>query len=110
MNILIDKIIEFVKLKGDQIKVELIGKLAKFLAYVMTLMVIFFLLLLFFFFLSMAISEVLNHYLGSQYLGYFVVSGFFFVTILIFVILLRSGKMHQVFKEIIVDMNKKEDA
>lgn len=79
MNSLIDKIISLIKIKGDQVKLELISKFSTFLALSILFFTLVILSLLMLIFLSLGIAVIFNEFLMSAYWGYFIASAFFFL-------------------------------
>jgi len=90
---LVGRITEYVKLKIQQIKLELVGHMARLISQ---LLVMFFLVLLglfMVFFLSFALGAFLNEVLASNYMGYLIVAGFYFISFFIVGMLAKSGRI-----------------
>ncbi len=109
MNSLIDKIISLIKLKGDQVKLELISKFSKLLAILILFFTLAILSLLMLIFLSLGIAVIFNEFLMSAYWGYFIASAFFFLMIIMVVWMIRSGKIQNWLEEAIIESSYKKN-
>ena len=107
MNSLIDKIISLIKLKGDQVKLELISKFSKLLAILILFFTLAILSLLMLILLSLGIAGIFNEFLMSTYLGYFIASAFFFFMVIIIVWMARSGKLQNWVEGVIIESSYK---
>ena len=108
MNSLIDKIISLIKIKGDQVKLELISKFSTFLALSILFFTLVILSLLMLIFLSLGIVVIFNEFLMSAYWGYFIASAFFFLMIIMVVWMIRSGKIQNWLEEAIIESSYKK--
>jgi len=108
INSLIDKVTDFVRLKGEQLRLELMSKLARTVAYI----IIGFLILLFafflIFFLGLALAAYLNQVLESNYLGYLIVAGIVLIKMIIVLILLKTGYLHMKLEAVILKVSDNE--
>lgn len=105
---LIDKITEYVKVKGEQIKLEVMGHVARILAHAITFILLGLIGLFFGFFVMLTLSVYLNVVLESEYLGYLIVTGFLFIILTIIVLLLKSGKAQRWLESLILKMSEDE--
>tara|TARA_S200000501_G_scaffold299518_1_gene286310 strand:+ start:1784 stop:2116 length:333 start_codon:yes stop_codon:yes gene_type:complete len=103
VNPLIDKIISLIKIKADQVKLELISKLSTFLSLLIYIFTLGILSLLMLIFLSLGIAVVFNEFLMSAYWGYFIASGFFLLMIILFVWIFRFRKIQNWLERIIIE-------
>jgi hypothetical protein len=108
VNSLIDKIISLIKIKGDQVKLELISKFSTFLALSILFFTLVILSLLMLIFLSLGIAVIFNEFLMSAYWGYFIASAFFFLMIIMVVWMIRSGKIQNWLEEAIIESSYKK--
>jgi len=108
VNSLIDKIISLIKIKGDQVKLELISKFSTFLALSILFFTLVILSLLMLIFLSLGIAVIFNEFLMSAYWGYFIASVFFFLMIIMVVWMIRSGKIQNWLEEAIIESSYKK--
>jgi len=108
VNSLIDKIISLIKIKGDQVKLELISKFSTFLAFSILFFTLVILSLLMLIFLSLGIAVIFNEFLMSAYWGYFIASAFFFLMIIMVVWMIRSGKIQNWLEEAIIESSYKK--
>lgn len=92
---LVDKISEFIRLKGEKIKLDIIAKVSKILALFVTFLVIFIFGVFFILFISFALSEYLNTVLESNFYGYLITSGIYLLMLVIVVLVFRSHKMQK---------------
>jgi|TARA_B110000240_G_C13192095_1_gene322477 hypothetical protein len=109
VNSLIDKIISLIKIKGDQVKLELISKFSTFLALSILFFTLVILSLLMLIFLSLGIAVIFNEFLMSPYWGYFIASAFFFLMIIMVVWMIRSGKIQNWLEEAIIESSYKKN-
>lgn len=105
---LIDKLTEFAKIKGEQIKLEVMGHVAKFMAHLITFLLLSFIGLFFGFFVMLTLAVYLNSVLNSFYLGYLIVTGFLLILLIIIILMLRSGKAQRWLESVILKMSEDE--
>jgi len=106
---IVDQIAEYAEIKTEQIKLKFISRVSSLLASVLSLVLIGFLGLLFLFFLSLSVGEVLNESLQSRYWGYFIVTGFYFVMVVIVLLLARAKKIRGWFERLILHIAENEN-
>ncbi|MAJ52221.1 MAG: hypothetical protein CMB82_11515 [Flammeovirgaceae bacterium] len=109
VNSLIGKIISLIKIKGDQVKLELILKFSNFLALSILFFILAILSLLMLIFLSFGIAVVFNEFLMSSYWGYFIASAFFLLVIVIVVWMSRSRKIRNWLEGVIIESSYKKN-
>ncbi len=97
----LDKITQFIELKVEQLKLRMIEKISGLLANVISLSIALFATFFFIFFLSFALAYLLNAFLSSTYLGFFIVCGFYLLVILILLFLLRKKIIQGWFESLI---------
>ncbi|MBV6646356.1 MAG: hypothetical protein KI790_12955 [Cyclobacteriaceae bacterium] len=95
INKLIDKITEYLKLKGDQVKVEAMGHVARVLSVVITYGIIAFIGGFLLFFLSITVAVCLNHLLESTFLGYLIMSGLLFLLVIVLLLVHKTGSLQR---------------
>ncbi len=95
LSALINRITEYVKIKGQQIKLEIIGHVAKLLGHVLVVSFIAILGLFLILFLSFAVGAYLNELFESTYLGYLAVAGGYFLVVIIIALLARTGRIQK---------------
>lgn len=101
LTALINRLTEYLKIKAEQIKLQVIGHVAKLMSHVIVLSLLVFLGLFFFFFLSFAFGSFLNEVFESSYLGHLCVGGIYFLLILLIGILAKTGRI-QAWLEILI--------
>ena len=99
---LIGRITEYVKLKIQQIKLELVGHIARLMSQLLVVLFLVVLALFMILFLSFAASAFLNELLESNYLGYLIVAGLYFIAFLIIGMLAKSGRIQGWIEEAIL--------
>tara|TARA_B100000900_G_C20599288_1_gene724829 strand:+ start:4680 stop:5012 length:333 start_codon:yes stop_codon:yes gene_type:complete len=109
VNSLIDKIISLIKIKADQVKLELISKFSTFLSFSIYLITLVTLSLLMLIFLSLGLAVVLNEFLMSAYWGYFIASGFFLLMIILFLWIFRFRKIQNWLERVIIESSYKKN-
>jgi uncharacterized membrane protein YqjE len=92
---LIDTLTEYIKIKLELIKLNMVEELSEIIAQVIALFLILTVFMFFLAFGSITLSTFLNYIWGSSYLGYGAVTGVYLVILLFFVYLLRSGKLKE---------------
>ncbi len=102
----IDKVIEFVEVKTEQIKLKIITRIARLLSGVIALSISVLFGMFFLFFLSYALAEVLNDVLESDHLGFFIISGLYLLVIIIMVLLVKSKKLQHWIENFIVKLEE----
>ena len=105
---LIDKLTEYLKLKGEQLKLEVMAQVAKVLAHVITFFLVAFVGLFFGFFIMITLAVFLNDVLDSEYLGYLIVSGALLLKLIIIVMMLRTGKVQRWLEALILKIGENE--
>ena len=102
LSTLINRITEYIKIKAQQIKLEIISHSAKFLSHVIVVGFLSVLGLFLMFFVSFGLSAYFNELFGSSYLGYLMVGGLYFLVILIIAILAKTGVIQKWIEAVIV--------
>lgn len=106
---IVDQIAEYAEIKTEQIKLKFVSKVSRLLATVLSLVVIGFLCLIFLFFISFSIGEVLNEALQSAYWGYFIISGFYLILVIVVLLLARAKKIRGWFERLILYIAEQEN-
>ncbi|MCP4459733.1 MAG: phage holin family protein [Cytophagales bacterium] len=88
---LINRITEYIKLKSQQIKLEIISHSARLLSHVIVVGFLGVLGLFMILLLSVGLSAYFNEVFESVYLGYLIVAGGYFLLILIIAIMAKTG-------------------
>lgn len=96
---LIDTLTEYIKIKLELIKLNMVEELSEIIAQVIALFLILTVFMFFLIFGSITLGAFLNHLWESAYLGYGAVTGVYLLVLLFFVFLLRSGKLKEAVEE-----------
>ena len=107
---LIDKIQEYLKIKGEIIKLEALGYTAKVASYLISIFILLAILMFLGFFLGITLAVYLNHLLESVYLGYAIVSGIALLKLILILILLKTGKIQGWIEAIILKAGGDDEA
>lgn len=107
-NKLVDKISEFIRLKGEKIKLDIIAKVSKLLSLFVAFLIIFIFGVFLLMFLSFALSEYLNTVLESNHYGYLVTSGIYLAMLIIVVIIFRTHKIQKWLESLFVSFGEEE--
>lgn len=99
----VDRITEYLKIKGQQIKLEIVSRSARLLSHVIVVGLLTVLGLFFLFFTSFGFSVLLNELFESAYLGYLIVAGVYFLVILLIAILGRAGVIQRWIETVIIN-------
>lgn len=92
-NKLTEKLTEYLRLKGEKLKLEIISQVARLLAYFAIIMLIGLISLFLFVFLSLAASAYINLLLDSSYLGHLILAGFYLLCLFVLMLFLKSNKL-----------------
>lgn len=95
VNTLLDKLSEYIRLKGEKLKLEIIAQVSRLLAHFVAFLMIGLISFFMFTFLSIAAGAYLNTLFESSYLGYLVLAGFYLLCLVILLIFLKSNRMQQ---------------
>ena len=106
---IINRLTEYFKLKAEQIKLEVMARVAGVLSQVLVFSLVAFLGLFLIFFLSFALGSYLNEILESQYQGHLIVSGAYFLLLIIIILLARTGKIQGWLESAILKMDEDND-
>lgn len=93
VNKLLDKITEYIRLKGENLKLEIIARFSRILAHLLTFLCIALIAVFMLIFLSFALGAYLNAVLDSPHLGYLIVAGIYLLLLIVMIILLQSNKI-----------------
>ncbi|MFT6852521.1 MAG: Na+/proline symporter [Cyclobacteriaceae bacterium] len=93
INKLVDKLTEYLKVKGDQLKLDVLSQVARILAYTITFILIGLIASFLVLFISLTLALYLNHLLESVYLGYVIISGVILILLIILILLLKTQKI-----------------
>ena len=104
ISALLDKLTDYLKIRGDQLKVDVLARLAKVLAYAIVFVLIGFLGIFFLIFAGFTFSIYLNEVLESTYLGYLIVTGIIFLKLVIIFLLLKTGKVQKWLEKLLINI------
>jgi hypothetical protein len=90
---LIERIKEYVKLKIEQIKLELVGHVARLMSQLIVVGLLITLGLFLVFFLSFALGAFLNEVLESNYFGFLIMAAAYFLGFIALILLAKSGRI-----------------
>jgi hypothetical protein len=99
---LINRITEYIKVKGQQIKLEVISHMSKLLSHVLVVSFLVLLGLFLILFLSFGLSAYLNEVLESTFLGYFVTGGIYLFVLIVIALLAKAGKVQRWIEKMIL--------
>lgn len=93
INNLLDKVSNYIRLKGEKIKLEVIAQVSRLLAHFVAFMFIVIIGLFMMVFLSAAAGAYLNSLLESTFWGYLIVAGFYLLLMIVILLLLRTNRL-----------------
>lgn len=93
LNNLLDKVSNYIRLKGEKLKLEVIAQVSRLLAHFVAFMLIVMIGLFMLVFLSVATGAYFNSLLESTFLGYLIVAGFYLVLMITIILLLRTNRL-----------------
>ncbi len=105
----INRLTEYVKLKAEQVKLEVMARMASVLSQVLVFSMIAFLGLFLIFFLSFALGSYLNEILDSQYLGHLIIAGAYFLVLVIIGLFAKTGKIQGWIETLILKAGENEE-
>ncbi len=106
INSAVDKLSDYIQIRVDKIKLDLIAQASKLLSNFMSLILIVIVGLFFFIFASVALGAFLNEVLESVYLGYLILSGFYFVLLIIIFILIKTKVIQRWMEAIFLSLSE----
>lgn len=106
---MVERILEYVQIKMEQIKLRIITHVSRILANVIALALIGMLALFFVFFASFSLGAYLNELFNSTFLGHLAIAGGYLLVIIIIFLMMKTGKMQSWFENIILNIAEKED-
>ncbi len=95
---LIDKITELVKLKLDQVKIEVKGQVAVLITRLVVIFAVGLLFTFFLFFVGLAAAYAMNHAFDSHYLGFLVVGAVALIFCIILILVAKSDAFNKAIK------------
>ncbi|MFY0607369.1 MAG: phage holin family protein [Cyclobacteriaceae bacterium] len=104
INNLLDKVSEYIRVRGEKLKLDIITQVSKILAQFIVLSSIALIFLFLIVFLSLALGAYLNSVLDSPHYGYLIVSGIYLIALFGLFVLLRSNKMQNWLEELFINM------
>ena len=106
---IVEKITQYIHVKTELIKLKLISFIARVVSNLIALFTISLIGIFFILFLSFGIGAYLNELIESSYAGYFIVSAFYLVLIILMFILLKAGSIQRWLEALIVKIVEQED-
>lgn len=106
INKLLDKITEYLRLKGEKLLLDVIARVSRILAYVMAFMVLGVIIFFLFVFLSLALGSYLNELLNSAYYGYLIVAGIYLLISIVIFLLLQTNKIQQWLEALLIRISE----
>ncbi len=108
INNVIDRITEYLKIKGEKLKLDIIASVSKIMAYAISFILILLVGFFFLVFASITIGAIINEALESSYIGYLIISGFYFLMLIILFLLLRTKKVQNLIEKLLMQINDPE--
>lgn len=109
INNVLDRISAYIQVKGEKIKLEVMAKMATFLGHFVAFLLLFLVGFFFFVFASIALGAYLNMILQSVYLGYLIISGFYFILAIILILLIRTRKFQKWLEVLFIQLSENSD-
>ena len=106
---LVNNLTEYIEVKTEQIKLKLIGRVAKLFANLIVLSTLALLAFFMMFFISFALANMLNDYYQNTYIGYWIIASFYLVLMVFIFILLKTKSLQRFFEKVILKMAEKDD-
>lgn len=106
INNLLDKLSGYIQTKGEKIKLDVIAQVSKLLAHFVAFLMVGLVGFFFFIFGSITLGAFLNEVLESVYLGYLILTGFYFILLIIIVLLLKTSKIQNWMEAFFVNLSE----
>ena len=109
---IVERITQYIQVKTEQVKLKIIGTIARVLANIIAMAVIAVMGFFFVLFISYAAASYLNALLGSVFLGHLLVAAFYLILIIVIVLLTKTRKIQGWFENLILtiaDQDEQED-
>ncbi len=106
---ILDKAMDYFKVQRQQIRLQLIGLIAKILSHLLGYIVMTIMVGLVIFFSGLGFGFYLNELLDSDYLGFFIVAVFFLIITIVVIVLSRSQIIQGWMEEAILNSSRLED-
>ncbi|XOV92889.1 MAG: phage holin family protein [Bacteroidota bacterium] len=109
INKLLDKLTEYIKLKGEKLKLDIIAQVSRILAHVIAFLFLGIIAFFLFIFLSLAVGAFLNELLESTYLGHLIVAGVYLVVLIVIFLLLRTNRIQNWLESVFINISENID-
>ena len=100
---LLETVSEYVKVKFDLLKVDLIKRISGLAALIITFVTVFMLGLFLLGFASLTLGSFLNEMLTSAYLGYLIVTAFYVLLLFVVILFLKSGRLQSFLEKLVAE-------
>ena len=104
---IIERVKEYVKLKVEQIKLQLVGHMARLMSQLIVVGLLITLVLFMILFLSFAASALINELLESNYLGFLIIGAVYFLGVVVLLLLAKSGRIQEWIETAILNASEK---
>ncbi|MEQ8365029.1 MAG: phage holin family protein [Cyclobacteriaceae bacterium] len=108
INNVIDRITDYLKVKGEKLKLDIIASVSRIMAYVISFILILLIGFFFLVFASITTGALINEALESAYLGYLIISGFYLIVLVVVLMLLKTRKIQNLIEKTLVHLNDAE--
>lgn len=106
INNLVDKLSEYIRIKGEKLKLDIIAQVSRLLAHFVAFMMLALIGLFLLVFASLGLSAYLNYLLDSPHYGYLIVAGFYLIFFIVVLLLLRSNRIQQWLEVLFVNLSE----
>ncbi len=104
VNNLLEKISDYLRVRGEKLKLDIITQVSRILAQFMVLASIALIFLFIVVFLSLALSAYLNEVLVSAHAGYLIVAGIYLLILIGLFFLLKSNRVQNALESLFINM------
>lgn len=105
-NSVIEKINEYIRVRGEKLKLDIITHVSRILAHFVAFLTIAVIGLFFLIFISIALGTYLNYILDSYFLGYLIVSGIYLLALIAIILLLKSKKLQNWLETLFINLSE----
>ena len=110
INKLLDKLTEYLRLKGEKLKLDIISQVSRIMAHVLAFLFLGIIAFFLFIFLSLALGAYLNELLESEYYGHLIVAGVYLVLLITIFLLLRTNRIQNWLEATFIKISENTDS
>ncbi len=103
LDVIVEHLTGLIETKLELVKLEVKEEVAKVGARIIAGIVLAFLLVMIIIFLSVSLATLLNSVLESLYWGYFIITGFYLLVLILLIVFKAHIRLQQVIEDALID-------